>query len=58
MGLRKQLASAGNWMQELVTSYALVSVPDHPANGGLAGEANDYSGGTESDEETEDERER
>jgi hypothetical protein len=38
MGLRNVLVRARTWVWTLLSSFALLSVPDHPANGGIAGE--------------------
>jgi hypothetical protein len=38
MGLRETLAGAGSRIRDAITRMALVSVPDHPAHGGITGD--------------------
>lgn len=38
MGFRDTLAGAGSRVRDAITRMALVSVPDHPAHGGITGD--------------------
>jgi len=54
MGVREKLGSAGKRIRSYVTSMALLSVPDHPSHGGLAGEGKSFDLDESADDEDDD----